>query len=326
VSISRAPRRALRRVLRQAGVAAFVAGMVVVPPAVHAQGSRRVDPSATELAISVGRLDLAEAVLFEEARRAPREPTVRGALGIFLAGRGKFLVGATLLEEALQFGGDTASIQERLLEVYRWAAQYDRTAALPEARMIPEEREAMRRAAGTAVGGAAAAIVPLQPNEAFGLGRFTLLVGSEPVDADIQPLTTGVQLPASPALFGAVEPVSARGDTTWAVARTLSIGRVTIGPVPVQLVPGLRTARIGLDVLGQLSPTFDGAARTLTVRSSDAAPTGDARPFLLTFPGLTFVAREGQPPVPLNGNAGRSALRGRRWTLDLASGAIVIEP
>ena len=307
-----------------AGAAAvFSAG---APTRLCAQRDRRVDPSAAELAIATGRLDIAEAALFEEIRRAPRAPTARGALGTYLAARGKFQVGITLLEEAIQFGGDSAQIEARLLEVFRWTTQYDRAAILMNARLAPEAREAMRRSVGTTPGGALSSTVPLLPNEAFGLGRVWIVIGTERIEADVQPLLTGIQLPATLALFGAVEPVGARGDTTYAVARTIAIGGTLFGPVPVTLVPSLGTARIGLDVLAQLTPTFDFAAKTLTVGALRLAPPRAERwPLLLTFPGVSFVAAEGTAPVLLHSPAGRSAIRGTRWTLDPGTGSIIVE-
>ena len=296
------------------------------PKGLCAQGERRVDPSAAELAIAMGRFDLAEAALFEEIRRAPRAPTARGALGTYLASRGKFQVGITLLEEAIKFGGDSAQVEARLAEVFRWTAQYDRAATLMHTRLAPEAREAMRRSAGTTPGGALSSTTPLLPNEAFGLGRIWIVIGTERVEADVQPLLTGVQLPATLALFGAVEPVGARGDTTYAVARTIAIGGTLFGPVPVTLVPSLGTARIGLDVLAQLTPTFDFTARTLTLGAQHVAPAQAERwPLLLTFPGVSFVATEGTAPVLLHSPGGRSAIRGTRWTLDLATGTIIVE-
>ncbi|MDA1080271.1 MAG: hypothetical protein O2973_01140 [Gemmatimonadetes bacterium] len=290
-----------------------------------AQGSRRVDPSAAELSIAVGELDAAEAALHEQVRRTPRDPSSRGSLGAYLAARGKFLVGATLLEEARFFGGDSISIEARLLEVFRWTGQYDRAAALTRARLPREVRESMQRAAETAVGGAAVDTVALQPNELFGLGRITITVGTEQIEADIQPLMTGLQMPSTMALFSALELVGARGDTTYGVARSVAIGAVKLGPIPVTLAPGLRVARIGFDVLSLLRPTFDSGEATLTVRTAAYEPQGRRLPLLLTFPGVSFFPGSRSGSVLLHTAAGRAALRGTRWTLDVPGGAIVIE-
>ena len=304
---------------------ALAAGAGVFRPA-EAQGERRVDPSPAELAIATGQLDIAEAVLFENIRRAPRQPSARGALGLYLASRARFQIGLTLFEEAIQFGGDSAQVESRLFEILRWSAQYDRAATLSTVRMAPEERESLKRAAGTATGGAATSTMPLVPNEAFGLGRLTITIGTEQVDVDVQPLITGLQLPGTTALFGAVEPIGGSGDSTFAVARTVAIGRTTLGPLPVLLLPSIKVGRIGLDVLAQLTPTFDFAAKTLTVGAPRVFRTRVERwPLLLTFPGVTFIAAPGTGPIALHSPAGRSAVRGTRWTIDLGNGTIVVE-
>ncbi len=307
-------------------LAVLAASLASVAPTVEAQGTRRVNPSPAELAIAAGRLDDAERILFENSRRAPREPSARGALGSFLASRGKFLVGATLLEEALQFGGDSAAIESRLFDIYRWAGLFDRAAALRHSRASQVERDALARAAGTAVGGEGTATVPMSPNEAFGLGRITVNVGGERVEADIQPLASGIVLPSSMQLFSAIEAVGARGDTTFGVARTIAIGGVTLGPVPVMLVPTVRTGRIGLDLLGLLHPTFDVGARSLTVRAEPLTVTGRFGHVLLGFPGVSLVARVGEAPLPLQSAGGRAALRGLRWSLDFPDGKLIILP
>lgn len=303
----------------------LVSALLVAERAAVAQGSRRVDPSPAELAIAMGELDMAEEALYDRARRSPRDPSSRGTLGAFLAARGKFLVGATLLEEARFFGGDTVAIETRLAEVYRWTGRYGRIASLAAAPISHELRASMRAAGEAAPAGAASATVPLRPNELFGLGRITIVVGGETIEADIQPLSNGLVLPSTMSLFAAVEPSGGRGDTTFAVARSVAIGGVRFGPLPAVLVPSLRVATIGLDVLGQLHPTFDVAAGALTVRSGPYQARGERLPILLTFPGVSFVPEKGRAAVALHAAAGRAAVRGVRWTLGVASGALIVE-
>ncbi len=313
----------IARVAHAAGLLGVVSSLT---SGLGAQGSRRVDPNPAEVAIAAGRLDDAERILFEASRRTPREPSARGALGAFLAARGKLLVGATLLEEAMFFGGDSAAIQSRLFEIYRWAGLFDRAAALRHSRASQVEREAMARAGRAVADGERMATVPMAPNEGLGIGRITLTVEGERVEADIQPLGTGLVLPSSMQLFGAIEVIGAHGDTTFGVARAISIGGVTLGPVPVMLVPSLRTARVGLDLLGLLHPTFDLRAQTLTVRTEAAErERGRELPFVLMFPGVQIVVRAAEAPVGLHTAAARSALRGTRWTLGTTTGAVGIE-
>lgn len=284
-----------------------------------------MEQSAADRAIAQGRLDVAEALLYDAAARTPRRPSARGALGNFLAARGRLLVGATLLDEAIQFGADTATIERRQFEVYRWTGEYERLAALRTAPISSPAREALRRSAGTRAGGAAAATVALGPGAQTGLGRITVFVDGVGVAAEIEPLAEGVTLPASPELAAAIDRVGTHGDTVFAVARSLSIGPVTLGPVPVLLVQNIGAAHVGLDVLSQLTPSFDGVRQTLTVHSGPYAARGRRLSTLLTFPGVTFVATAGQGPVGLHTAAGRAALHGARWTLDVTRGFIVLD-
>lgn len=302
--------------------------MLLVAGATEAQRVRQVETSAADQAIAAGKFGYAENLLFYTSSLNTRDHAARAALGAFMAARGRLLVGATLLEEAMQFGGDSTSIQTRLFEIYRWDGRFAQAASQRLARVAPEVRAAFARVAQAAVTGAPSATVPMQPNEFFGLGRIAVRVGGERIDADIQPLLSGVQLPAAMPLFAALESVIAHGDTTFAIAPTIAIGGVMVGPVPVMLVPGIRTGRIGLDVLALLRPSLDQRAGTLTVRSTEPSPTvaeSQRRLILLGFPGVSYLARDGEGAVALHTPAGRAGLRGMRWTLDVSAGAILIE-
>jgi hypothetical protein len=65
--------------------------------------------------------------------------------------------------------------------------------------------------------------------------------------------------------------------------------------------------------------------RTLTVRAERGPVKGTPQELYLTFPGVSFVADPGAPPVAVDSPAGRAALRHRRWTLDVAAGAIIVD-
>src|SRR6185295_13251463 len=63
--------------------------------------------------LAAGEVMRAEALYYAVSRRSPRDAHGRAALGQYLASRGAFKIGATLLEEAIAFGGDTATIARR---------------------------------------------------------------------------------------------------------------------------------------------------------------------------------------------------------------------
>jgi len=302
------------------GVAVLVAS---VPAAAQQRG--RPEPSPAEFAIATGRFAEAEAALFAAVSAAPREPSARGALGAFLAARGRFLVGTVLLDEAVRFGADTATVQSRQLEIFRWAGEFGRAAALPAARMSGAEREAFQRSGLAAVSGARLVTVPLRPNELAGLGRIRIGIGDVELDADIDPSLPGLFLPSTLEIATAVEPTGASGDTTFAVAQWLKFGGLRLGPVPVALIPGRAVARIGLNLLGRLTPTFGSGELTLRADPPSVA-AGESWPVMLMFPGITLVPGTGAAPVMLHQAAGRAVLRGREWTLDLSKGEIAVTP
>ena len=297
-----------------------------------AQSTRQVDPPAAELAISLGRLDIAEQELFAASRRAPREPSARGALGLFLASRGHLKVGTVLLEEARQFGGSAQAIDARLAHIYPWYGAWNLVASLPTARSFdPAEYDRARWLAvhRGAVHGPDSVVVALEPSEASGamvLGRVALNIDGTIVLADIDPNVVGVVLPAgnnvlgSMQLFGTIRGTEAMLGVSYAIG----IGAISLSNVPVRIDNGVR-ARIGVDVLSPFTPTFDPVAAQLTLRVRAPAPVGsESIAFLLGFPGIRIAARPGAPLVPIESEAGRAALRGTRWTFDLRRGAITL--
>jgi hypothetical protein len=293
---------------------------------VAAQPARRIEPSPADLAIARGRLDDAEAQLFEASRLSPRDPAVRGALGSFLAARGRLKVGAVLLEEARQFGGDARAIDERLAHIYAWLGSWDLVAALRGSAALDGPRRA--RAAYLARNpflftGPDSSVVPLEPNELAGLGRIAIEVGGARLPADIDAGIEGLVLPATTDMRGAVEFFGEEGGASLAVAHTVTIGSVALRNVPARLEP-VTSARVGLDVLARMTPTLDLTARTLTLRSGPEVVRGDELQILLTFPGVRIAARADAVPVALESAAGRAALRATRWTLDLRRGAVIV--
>ena len=285
----------------------------------------RVDVSAAEVAISQGRLDDAERELYAANRRAPREPSARGALGTLLASRGHLRIGAVLLEEARQFGGDAASINGRLARVYRWLGDWPALSALPTGATydgVEKERARWIAAHLGATRGADSTTVRLEPNEVVGFGRITLRIGTVDVPADIDPTIEGIAVVATADLLGGLQLFGSRDGVTLAVAPSVALGSIVRSNIPVTLQRG-GTARVGFDVIAGLTPTFDATARTLTLRVKDeTAAVGHEIPFLLDFPGVRLVSRAGAPPVAIESAAGRAALRGGAWTLSLKRGVI----
>lgn len=305
------------------------AGFVALscPSPARSQGTRPVAPSAADVAISSGNLDDAERALFAESDAAPHEPSARGALGMFLAARGRLKVGAVLLEEARQFGGDASVIDARLARIDRWLGDWNDIALLQHSGASGAEHDRARWLAGHAPArnGADSVTVALEPNEIAGLGRIALTIGHTTIRADIDPNVEGLVLPSNPEVAAEAQQFGMRDSVSVAVMYTVAIGAIRLTNVPASLSPSARPA-IGLGLLAALTPTFDAGARSLTLRQRAVEQPGELLPILLSFPGVRIVARTGQPPVAMESPAGRAALRGSPWTLDIRRGAIVLLP
>jgi hypothetical protein len=243
---------------------------------------------------------------------------------MYLASRGHLRIGTVLLEEARQFGGDAQEIDARLARIYPWLGDWTAVAALKHYATSGPEHDRARWLAAHAmvVSGADSLVVPIDPNDIYGLGRIVLLFQGTPVQVDIDPNVDGLMLPSSPVVAGASEQFGMRDSATVAVVREFSIGTMRFSNVRATLAPGAHPA-IGLDVLAALEPTFDAVGHRLTLRRQNATIGGEPLAVLLGFPGVRFLPRAGQPLVPLESAAGRAALRGARWTFDLKRGAIV---
>jgi hypothetical protein len=287
---------------------------------------REAVASVADIAIAQGRLGDAEEALFAASSRAPHEPSARGALGIFLASRGRLKVGAVLLDEARRFGGDAGVIDAHLARIYAWLGDWSAVAALQHAPMSAVERDRVKWLAvnAPARSGPDSVVVALEPNEAAGFGRIALAIGGVTLLADIDPNIEGLVLPSTPEVAGEAQQFGMRDSASVAAIYSVGIGGIRLTNVSANLSPSASPA-IGLGVLAALVPTFDAGAHSLTLHQQAAPAPGDALPILLAFPGVKFVARAGQPPVPMESAAGRAALRGTRWTFDVRRGAILVQ-
>src|SRR5918997_98123 len=87
-----------------------------------------------------GRVEAAEALYYREARRRPRDPAARLALGRYLASRGATRIGAVLIEEARFFGASPALAALHLAPLYARLGDYKALALLPAAPLSAGER------------------------------------------------------------------------------------------------------------------------------------------------------------------------------------------
>lgn len=297
-------------------------------PRALAQVPRAAQPAPSASAAG-NDIDAIERRLYETSRRAPRDAASRAALGEWLASRGQLKSGAVLLEEARLFGGSAVAIAIRLQHIYTWLRDWESLAALPASQLSPGEKA---RAAAlvnrpTSVVGADSTVVPFAPVEIGALGRLPLVLGTDTVWAELDPQEEGIVLPGLARGAGLVDIVGDDRRGVLGILQECTVGTLSLMNVPVRIDASLGEgrARIGFDIFAMLAPTVDGRAGTATLRRTGRVadrPGATGVPFVLGFPGVRLAVRAGEVPVPMASPAGRAALRGRPWTVDLRRGVL----
>ncbi len=311
---------------------AFV--LLLLPLAVAAQPGTRpgVLIARADSLLGAGEIVRAEALYYSVSRQQTRHPQARAALGGYLASRGAFLVGATLLEEAIAFGGDTASLETQRAPILQAAGDWAQLAALRRASLTGAERARAQWLAAhpPELRGADSVTVAFFPSSSGSLGRFLLVIGHDTLATDIDAESDELVIGDYRAYAALVEvfAVPGGGDATAAVVREARIDDLELGRLPARIDArlGARRARMGLTMLAALAPTVDAGAGVMTLRRSGAlSPTapGVRVPVVFAFPGVR-IARAGRL-VPFDSPAGRAVLSTARWTLDLRRGELVLE-
>jgi hypothetical protein len=219
--------------------------------------------------------------------------------------------------------------------MYARLGDYKSLATLPDSPLSAAERAraewlADRQVVST---GPDSVIVALVPTGLSPIGSVTLLVGADTLTAVIDPRANGLMLDTAMARRASVRmfrpAAAAPAGPAIAVALDTRIGGAEGGigwsAVPAVLAPlgGPRMARMGLDVLEDLTPTFSPVAAQLVLRKGGKVPAtppgGDRIPILIGPTGISLV-REGVHPLE---SARGLALAGARWTLDVRHGEIL---
>lgn len=310
-----------------------------------AQGRIAVPTGPSQIAradalLKAGRVEAAEALYYREARRRPRDPAARLALGRYLASRGATRIGAVLIEEARFFGASPALAALHLAPLYARLGDYKALALLPAAPLSAGERaraEWLAKNPPTVVGPDSATLAMTMPEgeSTSLLGSVTVVIDGESVVAEIDPAVRGLMLDTSRAqgpsvrvFASAPAAVQAGSLPVSAVLLRARVGTFAFTNLPVSLAPlaSPGRARIGLDLLGRFSPTFHPADGRLVLRRSGKVGRllpGERLP-LLVEPRDAWVVWEGRPE-PLSGNLVTRRLRAARWTLDARRGEIILQ-
>jgi hypothetical protein len=283
-----------------------------------------------------GIIDRAESGYYAAARAHPHDPEARFALGRYLVSRGALRAGATLIEEAMQFGLDKGRGGEALAPVYMELGEYQKLAALPGSPLSPGEKELVRWLVAhpsRVVSPDSSVLVAFTRTTAEGyLGAVRIRINGRPVLAMVAPRgNCGLRLADTSTIAAALHrfPSGETGLGTPAAADSIGYGRLTISNVPV-VVERLRGAQavICLGGLLRYAPTFDPKANLMTLRLGGAAPAAPASstnfPFLDAGGQFAIVQGGGWAPLVLPQIA--MLMRDRRWTLDARRGVITIDP
>lgn len=306
-------------------VAAFVTLAALSQPA-HAQGPvQRADAL-----LRTGRVMAAESLYYAAVSLTPRNPQARHALGRYLVARGRLKIGATLIEEARFFGFDVRHAAETLAPVYAAMHDYRSLAALPATPLGAAERQRViwLRDNPPAATGADSAVVRLHAGGGTAIARVPVTIAGEQVVAAIDPTVRGLVIDTTWMSRPGIRrfPASANGDPQRlpAVALEMHIGELRLHNVPTRFGtnPGVV---IGLDLIAELTPTFDPAAEMLIVRRAKRVAPGRGEQLVtLDLPSGWFVS-SGERLVALNGAEAGSLLTGRRWTLHARRGVLMLE-
>ena len=314
--------------MKRVCVAALVAAAVLMPAALPAQTAILV--ARADSLLMAGEVTRAEALYYAVSRRSPRDAQGRAALGQYLASRGAFKIGATLLEEAIVFGGDTAALARRRARILQAGDEWVDLAQLARSPLSDAERQRARWLAthAPAVTGADSVTVPFEPSSAEGLGRVPLIVGADTLAADIDPASDELVLGDYAHYAKQVQVFSGEGGGRVGVLLRAAIGDLVMERIPARFDSqlGPARARIGLTLLAKFAPTVDVGAHVLTLRREGTIGEMKGRqrvPLVFAFPGV-FVARSDRL-VRIESPAGRALLAQARWTIDLRRGELVLE-
>ena len=311
-----------------------VSAAMVVSSSVRAQSTHFADSL-----LDIGALARAESEYYTAVRVRPRDPIARWALGRFLVARGAPRVGATLFEEALQFGGEPSIVIADLAPVYLALGMYHELAALPSSSLPAGERERARwldTHPTRLVSPDSIVTVSYKAGRSGDIGRVTIQLNGRPVEATISPRVQGLIVSDTSAVARKLRRFDANGgqpasrvSSAPAAADSISIGGITYRnfPIAIRSLENRGQAIVGFDVLGRFAPSFDPRAGRITLRvgGAVAAPPKNADTFatLLTPSDLRILQSSGWVSV---GNAQMlRTLADHRWTFDTRRGQIVVD-
>ena len=283
-----------------------------------------------------GEIARAESLYYAAVRVRPRDPDARWALGRYLISRGALRVGATLIEEAVRFGLDSAVGAASLAPVYLQIGEYRALAALPAASIGSGELARARwlvQHPPRIVAPDSVIATSYRPAAGEGaIGTIPIRVNGRSFDATLSARVHGLVISDTTALASQLHrfgggAVTSRGVP--AVADSLAVGRLAISNAAVTIASGVGApATMGIDAFTQYAPTFDQRERRILLHPTGipaAAPSGATVLQTLFIENELLVSRGGAW-ASLTSPVLAALFRDHRWTVDVKRGRILIEP
>jgi len=275
--------------------------------------------------LAIGRLASAESAYYAAARQRPRDPAARAALGRYLAARGATRVGAVLLEEARQFGADSAAVARALLPLYVRLGDFAAIDTLrPTVISAVEKQRAhwLQAHPPLAVFRDSSVVLSYRPTaDGEGIGTVMVRIGRVQAPAIIDARVSGLVVPRE--MTSGLRAFGEDGSML-AVADAARIGGIVFSNVPARVDATVTKMRVGFDVLAAYSPTFDPARGLMTLRRPErrSRPQAGARvPALFDANGVRLLI--GDRWQPSTAAMPAMLLATRQWTWDARRGDVV---
>ena len=311
------------------GSAAF--GMFAAP--LQAQTVRTADSLLHQ-----GILQRAEAEYYAASRIHPRDPNARFALGKYLLDRGAFRIGATLIDEAMQFGYDKTAGSAVLARVYMNLGEYAAIDRLPASTLASDEAAQLRWLAAhpshVTTTDSSVLVAFIRPSVDQYVGAVRLRVNGHALVASISSRSNcGLRISDTSAVAHMLHRFpssSPSAERVLGAADSIAFGRVSISNVPVAMERFLdqTQAIVCFGMLARLAPTFDPRANLMTIHLAGVAPppmnTSVVAPILDIDDQYTIL--RGGKWIPLASADAAALLRDRRWTFDPRRRQITIDP
>jgi hypothetical protein len=293
-------------------------------------------PSRADELLAVGRLALAEKELYAAAAAEPREPAHRGALGRYLASRGRFIIAQVLFQEALRFGADTPTVARALaaMDPYRTPAERRPVPGVRRPTAVRARDQARSARGGMETIDGVETTVPITMTEdTRTLARFRARGTRDSVWVTLDPAREGIAVSSADDSALVMEAFGGRGAGTPVLIQEIWVGERRLAWLDAYVDPSVPPGevRIGLDLLWRWRAVIDerSPAPVLTLPFAGARTMVTARsfhlPIVLRFPGLWLVPQPGVEPFMLESARGRAYLRRARWQFDPGTSTLIVE-